>query len=112
MTARKRIAQLMLPWSGLLGAVLGWGLAHQIGSNLDVEKCHAMSPLVALLIGLFGLSITTGGGFLSWRLYKRGEAGGGGRHFVSLLGVLVAALFSVALVWQTISSFIIPRCYG
>jgi hypothetical protein len=112
MTTRRRVAELMLPWSGLIGAVLGWGLAHQIGSNLDSQHCEAMSPLVALLIGLAGLAIAGGGGLLSWRHHKRGEAAGGARHFVSLLGVLAAALFSVALVWQTLSSLIIPRCYG
>ena len=112
MTARKRIAELMLPWSGLIGAFAGWALAHQIGSNLSVEHCEAVSPLVALLIGLAGLAIAVAGGLLSRRHYRRGQAAGGGRHFVSLLGMLASALFSVAIVWQTLSSFIIPRCYG
>jgi len=106
------MAELMLPWSGLIGAGTGWALAHQVGSNFDAQHCEAFSPLVALLVGLVGLAIALGGGLLSWRHYKRGEAGGGARHFVSLIGVLTAGLFSVALVWQTLSSFIIPRCYG
>ena len=96
---------MLLGWAG-------WAFAHQTGSNLDVQDCAAMSPLVALLIGLIGLSSAGAGIFLSSRIYRRGEAGVGTRRFISLLSMLVASLFALALVWQTISSLIIPRCYG
>jgi hypothetical protein len=112
MRSRQRIAEVMLPWAGLIGAGLGWGLTHQIGSNLTFDNCTLMSPLLAVVIGLFGISLAAGGAFLSLRLHRRGEAGGGGRHFLGLLGLMVPALFAAAIVWQTISSLIIPRCYG
>ena len=112
MTPPRRIGELLLPWAGWIGAALGWALTHQIGSNLDFDHCGAMSPLLAVLLGLAGLGVVIGGGLLSRRAYRRGEAGAGSRHFVALLGMLMAALFSTALVWQTTASLIIPRCYG
>ena len=112
MTGLKRAGELLRPWAGFLGAGLGWALAHQTGSYLDIQHCELMSPLVALLIGLVGLGMAVGGGFLSYGTYRRGKAGPGARHFLSLVSMLAAALFSTALVWQTISSLIIPRCYG
>ena len=112
MTRLKRAGELVRPWAGFLGAGTGWALAHQIGSNLDVQHCELMSPLVAVLIGFAGLSCAVGGGLYSYGVYRRGEAATGARHFLSTVSMLTATLFSVALVWQTISSLIIPRCYG
>jgi len=102
----------LLPWSGILGAVSGWALTHQIGSNTVFDKCQVTSPIPMLLLGLLGLAAIAGGGLLSYRLWKRGETETETRRFVSLLGVMIAGLFGLALVFQTISSLIIPQCYG
>jgi hypothetical protein len=108
----RRIAELMMPWGGSAGAGLGWALTHQIGSTVSYDNCLLMSPVAALLLGLLGLGLTAGGAFFSWRVWRRGEAEAGGRHFVALLGLLMAALLAVPIVWQTLSLLIIPRCYG
>lgn len=102
----------LLPWSGILGGVIGWALTHQIGSNTVFDKCQVTSPIPMLLLGLLGLATIAGGGLLSYRLWKRGEAETETRRFVSLLGVMIAGLFGIALVFQTTSSLIIPQCYG
>jgi hypothetical protein len=111
-TRRERIKELMLPWGGLIGALLGWGATHQIGSNLAFDRCQTMSPLAAILILLLGAALAGGGAFLSWIVWRRGEEESEPRRFLGLLGVGVAAIFATALLWQTLSSFIIPRCYG
>lgn len=100
------------PWSGLLGAGLGWVLSDQIGSNTSFGDCSVMSPLVALLIGLGGIAIAAFGGFLSLRAWRSEAPGVSARAFVAGTGVGAAALFSVAIFLQTAASLVIPRCYG
>ncbi len=112
MTRRERIKELLLPWAGLIGALLGWALTHQIGSNLSFDRCQAMSPLSALLILLLGVGLAASGAFLSWIVIRRGEEESEPRRFLSWLGVGTAATFATALAWQTLSFFIIPRCFG
>lgn len=102
----------LLPWAGLLGAITGWALTHQIGSNTAFDKCQVTSPLPMVLLGVLGLAVIAAGGLLSARLWRRGEAETESRRFVSLIGMMAAALFGVALVFQTLSSLIIPQCFG
>lgn len=112
MTAWRRIGELALPWSGLLAAALGWVLTHQIGSDLSFGHCEAMTPWMAALLAIFGLALAIGGGFLARRHWKRGRAGAGARHFISIVSMMAALLLSLAILWQTAALFIIPRCFG
>jgi hypothetical protein len=111
-TSRQRLAELMMPWGGHIGGGLGWALTHQLGSTISYDNCLAMSPWAGLLIGLFGLALAGGGAFFSWKVWRRGAAGAGGRHFVALLGLLMAGLLALPIIWQTIAVLIIPRCFG
>ena len=112
MRSARRIGELMLPWAGLIGGGAGWALSQQLGSDLSAYSCRSMSPPVALLIGALGLALAVGGGVLAHRHWRRGEAGRGARHFLSLMGMIAAALFAIAIVWQTSAALLIPRCYG
>jgi drug/metabolite transporter (DMT)-like permease len=111
-TPRERVKELMLPWAGQIGAGVGWALTHQLGSNLAFDRCQVMSPLTAVLILLLGVGLAGGGAFLAHIVWRRDEAESEPRRFLALVGMGMAALFSAALLWQTLSSFIIPRCYG
>jgi len=102
----------LLPWAGLIGGALGWVLSHQIGSTLIQDQCRAGGPLTMALLGLLGLAIAAIGAFFSWRLWRRQDEAQATRTFLAGLGLLAAALFSVAILFQTIAGFIIPRCLG
>jgi hypothetical protein len=102
----------LLPWSGLLAVLPGWALTHQIGSNTAFDKCAAAGPLPMALLGLAGLAILLAGALLSHRVWKRGDAETQSRRFLGLVGMGLCALFATALVFQTLSSFIIPRCFA
>ena len=102
----------LLPWSGMIGAAAGWALTHQIGSNTVFDKCPQASPVAMVLLGLIGLAVIAAGGLLSRRLWKRGAAETEARRFVSLIGMMMAGLFGVPLIFQTVSALIIPQCYG
>jgi hypothetical protein len=106
------VRERLLPWSGLIAVLFGWALTHQIGSNSAFDKCAAAGPLPMALLGLAGLAILLAGGLLSHRVWKRGDAESPARRFLGLIGMGLCALFAVALVFQTISSFIIPICFA
>lgn len=98
------------PWSGMIGAGLGWALSDQLGSNFIFDHCEAAHPLLMLLIGLVGLAIAIVGGLHSLPVWR--DEPPSGRRFVAGTGIGMAALFSVAILLQTVASLIIPRCYG
>ena len=106
------IKERLLPWSGVIAVLLGWALTHQIGSNSNFDKCAATDPLPMALPGLAGLAILLAGGLLSHRAWKRSGSDGGPRRFLGLVGTGMCALFAFALVFQTLSSFIIPQCFA
>jgi drug/metabolite transporter (DMT)-like permease len=109
---RLHAGELLLPWSGLIAVFLGWALTHQIGSNSNFDKCAATDPLPMAVLGLAGLAILLIGGLLSRKVWKRGEGETSARRFLGLVGTGMCALFATALIFQTISSFIIPQCFA
>jgi hypothetical protein len=109
---KARVGERLIPWSGLIAVLLGWAVVHQIGSNSAFDKCAAAAPLPMALLGLAGLLILLAGGLLSHRVWKRGEAETATRRFLGLVGTGMCALFAVALVFQTLSSMIIPQCFA
>ena len=105
----ERARYLLTPWAGMLGAGFGWALSHQVGSDLAQDNCNAAHPIVMIVIGLVGLAIAGFGGLVSWRAIGREE---GGRRFVAYVGVLMAALFSIAIFMQTAAALVLPGCFG
>jgi di/tricarboxylate transporter len=107
--ALERAKYLLLPWSGMLGAGIGWAFAHQLGSDFVQDDCRAANPVLMILIGLIGIAIIAFGGMVSWRARERED---GARKFLAYVGALMAALFAVALFMQTSATFFLPRCFG
>ena len=105
----QRAKYLLVPWAGMLGAGFGWALSHQVGSDLVQDNCNAENPIVMILIGVIGLAIAGFGGLVSWRAIGRED---GGRKFVSFVGVLMAALFAIAIFMQTAATLFLPACFG
>lgn len=108
----RKAGELLLPWAGWIGVLLGWGLTHQIGSNSVFDKCAKMGPLPITLLGLSGLAVIAAGGLLSLKIRRRGNAESPARRNLGLIGLMLSGVFAVAIAWQTISAFIIPRCFG
>lgn len=109
---KRPVRELLLPWSGFIAILLGWALTHQIGSNTNFDKCHATDPLPMALLGLAGVAVLLIGGLLSHKAWKRGDSETQARRFIGAIGTGMCALFALALVFQTISSFIIPECFA
>ena len=118
MTGLARRAGLQLvPWAGWIGGGLGWALSDQIGSDLVQLNCAAADPLLMAAIGMAGALLAIGGGLLSFRHWRASGADtsrdhAGSRRFLALVSSMAAGIFLLAIVFQTMSSFIIPRCHA
>lgn len=109
---RPALRERLLPWSGLFAVFLGWAITHQIGSNSAFDACNSASALPMALLGLAGILVLLAGGLLSFKLWKRGDQETPTRRFLGGVGAGMCALFAVALLFQTLSSFIIPQCFA
>ena len=107
---REELIEHLMPWAGLVLAALAWFGAHQAGSTTAFDDCAGANPLFNALVNLIGLALAIGGGFFSWKIWRRGADETEARRFLGLTGLLLAALLCFALVLQLVSGFIVPRC--
>jgi hypothetical protein len=107
-----RARELFLPWAGLLGGGFGWFLTQQVGSNQIFDNCASADPMLVLVIGLAGLIMAAGGAWLTLPVLRERKAAQGPPRFIAIIGIAMAALFTVAIILQTAASIIIPRCFG
>ena len=110
MSARRSLEHLQ-PWLGIAAAALGWGAAHQVASASIFDDCRAANPGFVLLVCGLGLVVAIIGGLFSWDIWRRADESPG-RRFVGMIGALLAALASFAIILQSLSALIIPPCTG
>lgn len=106
----------LLPWSGWIGGILGWVLSNQTGSSLVQLDCTRAQPLPMLLIGLAGAALAIAGALISIRVWRMpgttDQPYAGARRFIAGTGMLAAAIFLLAILFQTVSSLILPPCHA
>jgi hypothetical protein len=96
------------PFLGILLVSAGWALSHQIGSNSVLDDCTRRGGGFVVLVSLLGLAMAAGGGLdclRSWRV-----AGGGGRGFLALVGMLLSLMAGFAIVLQCLAGLMLPSC--
>jgi tetrahydromethanopterin S-methyltransferase subunit D len=106
-----------MPWAGWIGGLLGWFVSDQGGTSLAQWDCRRAVPSVMLLIGTCGALLALLGGVLSLRVWRRlagalDQPYAGARRFVAVTGMLAAGIFLLAILFQTVSSLIIPQCHA
>jgi hypothetical protein len=105
----------LAPWAGWIGGLLGWMLSDQVGTSLAQADCTKADLPVMALIGAAGAAIVVVGGLISWRVWRSDgdpeRHGTSTRHFIAGTGALAAGIFLFAILFQTMSSFIIPQCH-
>lgn len=106
-----RLADFILPWTGLAAGTLAAGLTHQIGSEGVFDHCAAFSPIPLLLISLVGIAMTVAGGLASWRVL-RVDSETQARKVIAAISVGAAALYVFAILLPMIASLVIPPCFG
>jgi hypothetical protein len=110
MSGRRDAAGHIRPWLGIIGAVVGWGASHQVGSNAVFDSCGAAGGGFILLVCAAGLIVAALGGVSSYGVWHDRPGQGEGRRFIGLLGALLAALAAFAIVLQMISPLILSPC--
>ena len=107
----------LAPWAGWILGIVGWMMTHQTGSDLAQTDCTKAHLPLMLAIGVAGASLALVGGLVSLRLWRRlagnmEQPYAGARRFIAATGGLAAGIFLLAIVFQTLASFIIPRCHA
>ena len=106
----------LTPWAAWIGGAAGWALTHQLGSDLTQYDCRRADPGLMLVIGLLGASIILAGAAWSWPVWRAraniAHPYAGSRRFIAGTGELAAGLFLLAIIFQTVASFIVPQCHG
>ena len=105
------------PFAGWAGGILGWFLSDQLGSSLVNDDCGSAEPLLMALIGLGGAMIVLAGALVSFHVWHAVGAPAvperrGPRALIAGTGLLASGIFLLAIFFQTISSLVIPRCFG
>ncbi len=101
-TLRARIA----PWAGLIAGPTCWALNQQGFTSLLHFDCHLGSGVKGVVSFVVLAIILIASGIVSWRARGEMEL----QRFIALSSVMAAALFLLALVFQTAATLILPGC--
>jgi hypothetical protein len=108
---REVIADRVLPWAGLIGAVLGGGLAHQIGSENLFRDCAATGRPAVLLAAAIGFALVGVGAYLSWGVIATAEESPS-RRMAAGISLITAALVAFSILLPTLYALIVPACFA
>src|SRR5579884_1808765 len=101
------------PWTGLFTGAVAWFVDQQAGSGGDEWDCHFATPAWIL-----GLAVVCGivcalGGWTSWRARREAPEGQSAkaRQVGGIVGAGAAAVFGLAIGFQTLAGLIVPACF-
>jgi hypothetical protein len=103
-------------WAGWVLGPVGWFINQQVGSTVNYWDCSTGRPMLVIALGLACALIVAIGGAASWHGVRRaGKAGGvhgdsGNGRFIAAMGLMVAGVFLVAVVAQTMAGFVFTGC--
>jgi hypothetical protein len=105
----------LAPWAGLFLGAAAWFGQQQIGSSTVYWDCRLGGPLLTLGLGAVAAVLTVAGGLISWRVHRRLRAAPqGGPHNRSVAGMIgagSAAVFLLAILFQSLIGVIVPACH-
>jgi hypothetical protein len=104
-------------WTGILAGPLAWALDLTASYALVKWTCGGRYTFVLHLITIGALLVTAAGAALSWRALQHAPAGtdDGPRpidrgRFMALLGLVVCALFALAMIGNAIPRLMLDAC--
>jgi hypothetical protein len=105
-----QVADMLMPWAGLMTGVLAIGVAHQFGSDGQFDDCLAFSPVALWIVSVLAIAATIAGAFASWRVF-RNDREAPARKVVAIVSVGACALFVYAMILPLIAAVVIPPCF-
>ena len=114
----KRTRGIVWLWFGLLVAPLAFLLHLQINYALVAQVCESKQRIVLHLVTILFLLIAASGAFVAWRNWQLigrkwpGEEGSVTERsrFMAAVGLLMSAIFIIALIAQWIPQFFYDPC--
>ena len=101
------------PWAGLFAGATGWFVHQTLGADANYWDCRFGGPLWAVLLALVCGLVAAGGGWVSWSSRRTaGEDSGDTRRFSGAVGAATAAIFLMAIAFQTLAALIVPSCHS
>ncbi len=110
MKRSSELADLFMPWAGLVAGLVAAGVVHQFGSEGTFDHCAAISPVPLLVVAIIGLLVTAAGAFASYRVF-RSDGEGPARKMIAVISLGSAALFVMAIILPMIASLVLPPCF-
>lgn len=110
MKRSSQLAELLMPWAGLVAGTFAAGFAHQFGSEGVFDHCAPISPIPLIVVVLLCMLLAIAGGIGSLRI-ARNESEGPARRLIGLVSVGAVALFLLAMVLPIIASLMLPPCF-
>jgi hypothetical protein len=104
------LADLVMPWTGLVVGLTALIVAHQFGSDGSFDRCLSVSPAPLLVVSLLAIIATAAGAFASWRVF-RNRSEGPARKVVAFVSIGASALFVFAMILPMIAALVIPPCF-
>lgn len=103
------LAQVFLPWAGLVIGLPALAIVHQVGSEGTFNDCRAASPGPILAVALVGLLVCLAAGLGSWR--SIGRSNRPSRRLIGTISVGSAGLFAFAILLAMIAALVLPPCF-
>ena len=94
------------PWAGMFAGPLCWALHQQGFTSLLHFDCHLGSGSKGVLSFVVLGSVLIGSGIVSWRWRGDSEL----QRFIGAASAGAAALFFLAIAFQTAATLILPGC--
>jgi len=101
------------PWSGLIGAGMGFALHHQVLSDALHFDCNDTAGGAGIVTGLVALIVVFGGGLVSWRALPAADATSPAAtlpRFIGHMSVMAALLATLGIALLMLAGAILPGC--
>jgi len=108
--ATSAIADLFMPWAGLVLGVLALSVAHQFGSDGMFDSCVTFAPGPLLLVSALMIVVALAGCFASWTVFRK-EAEPPARKVIAFISIGSSAFFTVAMLLPMVAALVIPPCF-
>lgn len=111
------LLETVLLWYGILGAPVVWLVRISAASALVPFACATGRIWAIHATTVLALALSVAGGVIAWRGWRRweherdnGERPGTRSHLLALMGVLLSAMFTLAIVMEGLAPFYMDPC--
>lgn len=110
MKRSKELADLIMPWTGLVLGFVALAIAHQFGSDGTFDHCDSVSPGPLLVVSVVAIAAALAGAFLSWTVFRK-EAESPARKIIAVISIGSSGFFILAMIFPVVAALVIPPCY-